>query len=98
MEALAHELSLWARPGLAIHLSGELGAGKSAFARALIRALAVDGKEFDIPSPTFSLVQSYDALRVPVSHVDLYRIKSTVEVGELGLEELLSKYFTIIEW
>ena len=98
MEALAHELSLWARPGLAVHLSGDLGAGKSAFARALIRALAVDGKEFDIPSPTFSLVQSYDALRVPVSHVDLYRIKSAAEVGELGLEELLPKYFTIIEW
>jgi N-acetylmuramate 1-kinase len=98
MEALAHDLSLWARPGLAIHLSGDLGAGKSAFARALIRALALDDRDFDIPSPTFSLVQCYDAIRVPVAHVDLYRIKSASEVNELGLEEMLPKYFTIIEW
>ncbi len=98
MEALAHDLSLWARPGLAIHLSGDLGAGKSAFARALIRALALDDKDFDIPSPSFSLVQCYDALRVPVAHVDLYRIKSAGEANELGLEELLPKYFTIVEW
>ncbi len=89
MEAFARELSLWARPGLAIHLSGDLGAGKSAFARAFIRALALDDREFDIPSPSFSLVQAYDATRVPVAHVDLYRIKSAAEVTELGLEEFL---------
>ena len=98
MEALARELSLWAGPGLAIHLSGDLGAGKSAFARAFIRALAWDDKEFDIPSPSFSLIQAYDATRVPVAHVDLYRIKSAAEVTELGLEEFLPKYLTIIEW
>ena len=98
MEALARELSLWARPGLAIHLSGDLGAGKSAFARAFIRGLAPDDKEFDIPSPSFSLVQSYDALRVPVVHVDLYRINSPAEVAELGLEEFLAKSLMIIEW
>jgi tRNA threonylcarbamoyl adenosine modification protein YjeE len=98
MEAFARELSLWARPGLAIHLSGDLGAGKSAFARAFIRALARDDKEFDIPSPSFSLIQAYDATRVPVAHVDLYRIKSAAEVTELGLEEFLPKYLTIIEW
>ena len=98
MEALARELSLWARPGLAIHLSGDLGAGKSAFARAFIRALTLDDKEFDIPSPSFSLVQAYEAIRVPVAHVDLYRIKSAAEVAELGLEEFLPKYLTIIEW
>lgn len=98
MEALARELSLWARPGLAVHLSGDLGAGKSAFARAFIRALALDDKEFDIPSPSFSLVQSYDTIRVPVVHVDLYRISSPAEVTELGLEEFLAKYLMIIEW
>lgn len=98
MEALARELSLWARPGLAIHLSGDLGAGKSAFARAFIRGLAPDDREFDIPSPSFSLVQSYDALRVPVVHVDLYRISSAAEVAELGLEEFLAKSLMIIEW
>lgn len=98
MEAFARELSLWARPGLAIHLSGDLGAGKSAFARAFIRALALDDREFDIPSPSFSLVQAYEAIRVPVAHVDLYRIKSAAEVAELGLEEFISKYLMIIEW
>ena len=98
MEALARELSLWARPGLAVHLSGDLGAGKSAFARAFIRALALDDKEFDIPSPSFSLVQSYDTIRVPVVHVDLYRIGSPAEVTELGLEEFLAKSLMIIEW
>ena len=98
MEALARELSLWARPGLAIHLSGDLGTGKSAFARAFIRGLAPDDKEFDIPSPSFSLVQSYDALRVPVVHADLYRINSPAEVAELGLEEFLTKSLMIIEW
>ncbi len=98
MEALARELSLWARPGLAIHLSGDLGAGKSAFARAFIRGLALDDREFDIPSPSFSLVQSYDALRVPVVHADLYRISSPAEVAELGLEEFLAKSLMIIEW
>jgi hypothetical protein len=97
-EAFARELSLWARPGLAIHLSGDLGAGKSTFARAFIRALALDEREFDIPSPSFSLVQAYDATRVPVAHVDLYRTKSAAEVIELGLEEILPKYLTIIEW
>lgn len=98
MEALGRELSLWARPGLAIHLSGDLGAGKSAFARAFIRGLAPDDREFDIPSPSFSLVQSYDALRVPVVHADLYRISSPAEVAELGLEEFLAKSLMIIEW
>ena len=97
-EALARELSLWARPGLAILLSGDLGAGKSAFARAFIRALALDDKEFDVPSPSFSLVQSYDAIRVPVAHVDLYRIQAPPEVAELGLDEFLEKYVLIIEW
>ena len=98
MEAFARELSLWARPGLAIHLSGDLGAGKSAFARAFIRALALDDREFDIPSPSFSLVQAYETIRVPVAHVDLYRIKSPAEVTELGLGEFFPKYLTIIEW
>jgi len=98
MEALARELSLWARPGLALHLSGDLGAGKSAFARAFIRGLALDGRDFDIPSPSFSLVQSYDDLRVPVVHADLYRIGSPAEVTELGLEEFLARFLMIIEW
>ena len=54
-------------------LQGDLGAGKSTFARAFIRALAPD-QDFDVPSPTFTLVQTYDETRVPVAHADLYRI------------------------
>lgn len=97
-EALARELSLWAGPGFAILLSGDLGAGKSAFARAFIRALAMDDIEFDVPSPSFSLIQTYEALRVPVAHIDLYRVQSPLEVAELGLEEFIEKYLVIIEW
>ena len=97
-EALARELSLWAKPGLAILLSGDLGAGKSAFARAFIRAMAMDEKEFDVPSPSFSLVQIYEAIRIPVAHVDLYRLQSPAEAAELGLEEFLEEHLLLIEW
>uniref|UniRef100_UPI00262C974D tRNA (adenosine(37)-N6)-threonylcarbamoyltransferase complex ATPase subunit type 1 TsaE n=1 Tax=uncultured Rhizobium sp. TaxID=155567 RepID=UPI00262C974D len=66
------DLALTVRPGDCLALSGELGAGKSALSRALIRALANDDA-LEVPSPTFTLVQSYD-LRTPVSHFDLYRL------------------------
>ena len=82
---------------MAVLLKGDLGAGKSTFARAFIRALA-DGAEFDIPSPTFTLVQSYEETRVPVAHADLYRIGSAQELDELGLEELLATHVLAVEW
>ncbi len=97
LEAFAAELSLFARPGMAVLLQGDLGAGKSTFARAFIRSLA-EGREFDIPSPTFTLVQSYDETRVPVAHADLYRIGSAQELDELGLEEMLSTHVLAVEW
>jgi tRNA A37 threonylcarbamoyladenosine biosynthesis protein TsaE len=86
MEALARELSLWARPGLAIHLSGDLGAGKSAFARAFIRGLALDDGNSIFQARHFA-GSILHAFRVPVVHVDLYRISSPAEVAELGSEE-----------
>ncbi len=97
LEGLARELSLWARPGQAILLKGEVGASTSTFARAFIRELA-GGADFDVPSPTFTLLQSYDATRVPVAHVDLYRLKAASEADELGIAELLDTHLALIEW
>lgn len=97
LEAFAAELSLFARPGMAVLLKGDLGTGKSTFARAFIRALA-PGSDFDIPSPTFTLVQSYDETRVPVAHADLYRLGSARELDELGFDELLKTHVLLVEW
>ena len=82
--ALGAELALMARAGSVICLHGELGAGKTTLARSFIQALA--GEEIEVPSPTFTLVQTYDATRIPVAHVDLYRLASAGELDELGLD------------
>ena len=97
LEAFAAELSLFARPGMVLLLKGDLGTGKSTFARAFIRALAA-GAEFDVPSPTFTLVQTYDETRVPVAHADLYRIGSAQELDELGFDELIRTHVLAVEW
>ena len=97
LEAYAARLSLFARPGMALLLQGDLGAGKSTFARAFIRALA-QGQSIDVPSPTFTLVQTYDETRVPVAHADLYRIASIRELDELGLEDVLQTHVLAVEW
>ncbi|MBI2718479.1 MAG: tRNA (adenosine(37)-N6)-threonylcarbamoyltransferase complex ATPase subunit type 1 TsaE [Rhizobiales bacterium] len=98
LEGLAAELSLMARPGAVILLSGELGAGKSTFARAFIRALADGGEDFEVPSPTFTLVQTYTETRLPVAHADLYRLGSAAEADELGLDELAKSHVLLVEW
>jgi N-acetylmuramate 1-kinase len=97
LESFASALSLFARPGMAVLLKGDLGAGKSTFARAFIRALG-EGAEFDVPSPTFTLIQTYEETRVPIAHADLYRIGSAQELDELGLEELLETHVLAVEW
>lgn len=97
LEAYAARLSMFARPGMAVLLQGDLGAGKSTFARAFIRALAPE-QEFDVPSPTFTIVQAYDETRVPVAHADLYRIASVHDLDELGLEDLLNTHVLVVEW
>lgn len=96
-EAFARALSLWIRPGMIIALQGDLGAGKSTFARAFIRAVAGQ-PDLEVPSPTFSLVQHYEALRVPLVHTDLYRINRLEDAAELGLQDLLHDHAMLIEW
>lgn len=94
---LAQELGFMLRQGDTIALHGELGAGKTTFARALIRAIAGDDS-LDIPSPTFTLVQHYDTARLKLAHFDLYRLSSPDEVDELGLEHALQGGAVLIEW
>ncbi|MBZ9976329.1 tRNA (adenosine(37)-N6)-threonylcarbamoyltransferase complex ATPase subunit type 1 TsaE [Mesorhizobium sp. BR-1-1-10] len=93
---LGEDLALALRVGDVLALKGDLGAGKSTLARALIRALA-DDAGLEVPSPTFTLVQSYDT-RVPVHHFDLYRLSSAAELDELGFEEALAQGAALIEW
>lgn len=95
---LGAELALFARQGMVILLEGALGSGKSTLARAFIYALAAPKDDFDVPSPTFSLVQSYDQTRVPVTHADLYRLNSQEELQELGLEETIGFGLLVVEW
>lgn len=94
--ALGAELALMARAGSVICLMGELGAGKTTLARSFIQALSQE--QIEVPSPTFTLVQTYDTTRVPVAHVDLYRLSAPDELAELGLDELLATHQVIVEW
>lgn len=82
--------------GAIICLYGTLGAGKSVFARECIRKLC-NNNDLEVPSPTFTLVQTYDTENAAISHYDLYRIEEPEEIYELGWEEALDG-ITIIEW
>ncbi|WJR68878.1 tRNA (adenosine(37)-N6)-threonylcarbamoyltransferase complex ATPase subunit type 1 TsaE [Neorhizobium sp. CSC1952] len=93
---LGEDLALALKTGDCLALSGDLGAGKSTMARALLRALA-DDDELEVPSPTFTLVQSYD-LRIPAAHFDLYRLGDASELDELGFDEALSNGICLVEW
>lgn len=90
------DLLLALQIGDCVALYGDLGAGKSTLSRALIRALAGD-PDLEVPSPTFTLVQSYD-LKIPIAHFDLYRLSDESELDELGLEEALAEGICLIEW
>jgi tRNA threonylcarbamoyladenosine biosynthesis protein TsaE len=82
--------------GEAVCLTGPLGAGKSVLARGLIRGLIPT--EPDMPSPTYTLVQFYDAPRFGIGHFDLYRLAAPDEIFELGLDEALADGAAVIEW
>jgi tRNA threonylcarbamoyladenosine biosynthesis protein TsaE len=95
-EALATRLAPMLRPGDVVLLDGPLGAGKSAFARALLRAATGDAA-LEVPSPTFTLVQSYDLPAGPAHHFDLYRLSGPEGLAELGWEEA-REGIVLVEW
>ena len=94
--ALAARLAPALRPGDSVLLEGPLGAGKSEFARALLRAAAGDAT-LEVPSPSFSLLQSYDLPAGPTHHFDLYRLTGPAEVAELGWDEM-RQGVVLVEW
>ena len=93
---LAAQLAQRLKVGDALLLEGEIGAGKSAFARALIRARL--GRMEDVPSPTFRLVQTYEDDAGDIWHCDLYRLTHPEEALELGLDEAFETAICLIEW
>jgi tRNA threonylcarbamoyladenosine biosynthesis protein TsaE len=94
--ALAQRLAPVLRTGDVILLEGPIGSGKSAFARAVIRARL--GRFEDVPSPTFTLVQTYEAKDGDIWHLDLYRLSHPDEAFELGLDEAFEHAICLIEW
>ncbi len=96
-EAVAQELVGALRPGDLVTLSGDLGSGKTTLARAMIRAL-LDDATLEVPSPTYTLMQVYDAPGMRVVHADLYRIKHASELVELGWDEAADGALVLVEW
>lgn len=93
---LAGRLAKLARIGDMLALAGDLGSGKTSFARAFIRALGHPDEE--VPSPTFTLAQSYDTEAGTIWHFDLYRLSGPEEAAELGLDEALGSGISLVEW
>lgn len=95
-KALAAQLAGLSKIGDVITLQGDLGAGKSEFARAFIKSLA--GENTIVPSPTFTIMEQYNTPAGLISHFDLYRIEGAHELTELGFEEALLTSISLIEW
>ena len=96
-EAFGASLAPLVRAGDVVTLQGDLGAGKTSIARGLLAALGLAG---EAPSPSFAIVQPYEPpeVRLPVLHVDLYRIDDAAEIDELGLDEARADSVLIVEW
>jgi len=93
--ALGARIAACLEPGDAVALEGDLGAGKTTLARAILAAL---GLGENVPSPTFTLVQRYETPRLTVAHFDLYRVEREDEIEELGLDDALVEGAALIEW
>ena len=93
---IARSLGAILQPGDVILLEGDVGAGKTHFARSLIQSLLRHPE--DVPSPTFTLVQTYDAVPAEIWHADLYRLTSVREIDELGLTEAFDVAICLVEW
>ena len=93
---LGARLAALARPGDVLALAGDLGGGKTTLARAFVRALM--GEDEEVPSPTFTLVQTYEAPAATIWHFDLYRLERPEDVFELAFEEALTDGICLIEW
>ncbi len=96
--ALGAELSLVARRGDVVLLDGDLGAGKTTLARGFIRAVHPDDASIEVPSPSFPILQTYEDGRLPVAHLDLYRVRAAGDLHELGIDDLRDRHVLLVEW
>lgn len=94
--ALGRSIGAVLAPGDTLLLQGPVGAGKTHFARSLIQSILLTPE--DVPSPTFTLVQTYDTSRGPLWHTDLYRLSDSSEIEELGLSEAFETAICLVEW
>ncbi|WP_169566677.1 tRNA (adenosine(37)-N6)-threonylcarbamoyltransferase complex ATPase subunit type 1 TsaE [Sneathiella limimaris] len=94
--AFAKELAAYLKTKDVVFLKGTLGAGKTSFARALIRALC--GGDIEVPSPTFNLLLTYEGTNGPIYHYDFYRLEDPEEVWELDVEDAYESAITLMEW
>lgn len=95
MEAFGRRIAARLRPGDVVALSGGLGAGKTTLARAII---AASGHRGEVPSPTFTILETYDELELPLVHADFYRLETPAEVEELGLDDYRDGAALLAEW
>lgn len=95
VEAFGHAIAARMRDGDVIALTGDLGAGKTTLARAILHAA---GHEGEVPSPTFTIVETYDTLDPPLVHADFYRLESRDELLEIGLDDYREGAVLIAEW
>jgi tRNA threonylcarbamoyladenosine biosynthesis protein TsaE len=96
---LGRRLAALLRPGDTVLLGGPIGAGKTHLARAAIQALlAAEGRHEDVPSPTFTLVQTYDLAKGEVVHADLYRLGGPEGLDDIGLSDQIGRAICLIEW
>lgn len=95
-KSFAEKLGTLLMPGDVVLFKGDLGAGKSTLIRALIQSLC--GENTDVPSPSFTLVQTYEAPQFDIWHFDFYRLEDSEEIFELGIEEAFQSGVSLVEW